>query len=329
MIPDDIRTLSMLDWLENDLLLDIKTFEPASGDASFRRYFRIFTAEQNFIVMDAPPDRENVAAFIKTANLLSQADVSVPTVYRQNLADGFLLLEDFGSKSYLNQLAPNTAPALYQKALASLLKLQTNVFLKTAGLPQYDHALLRRELDIFEEWFLGQMLDVVIAADLWEPVKNLLIESALEQPAVFVHRDFHSRNLMVLETNSPGILDFQDAVIGPITYDLVSLLRDCYIAWPQTEVDAWVGEYYQNLEQTGLVNSGLETFRRWFDLMGLQRHLKAIGIFARLNIRDQKPNYLQDIPRTLNYAVNVAGNYPELARFGDFLKQITLPDDLS
>lgn len=329
MIPEDLRTLSMLDWLENDLLLDIKTLEPASGDASFRRYFRVFTAEQNFIVMDAPPERENVAAFIKIANFLSQADVSVPTVFRQNLADGFLLLEDFGSTSYLQKLSLETAPALYQSALASLLKLQTNVFLRNTDLPRYDHALLTRELDIFEEWFLGELLDTTITPELWQPVKTLLIESALSQPAVFVHRDYHSRNLMVLETNSPGILDFQDAVIGPITYDAVSLLRDCYIAWPQPQIDAWLSGYYQNLTQAGLVTASLETFRRWFDLMGLQRHLKAIGIFARLDIRDQKPNYLNAIPRTLNYAVSVAAAYPELKAFGDFLEHIALPDDLS
>lgn len=313
----------MLDWLENDLLLAIQACEPASSDASFRRYFRIKAPNGQFIVMDAPPPQENVEPFVRIADLLTRSQVNVPTIFQQNLSEGFLLLEDFGSQCFLDQLNENTAADLYQTAFDSLFKLQTNT--PRSGLPAYDEPLLRRELAIFDDWFLAQSLDIAMPEPLRNTVHDILIASALEQPATCVHRDFHSRNLMVLDADSPGVIDFQDAVIGPVTYDLVSLLRDCYIAWPEQRVEQWMAQYYQRLRQAGLVDCDLNRFKRWFDLMGMQRHLKAIGIFSRLHIRDNKSGYLKDIPRTLNYVVDVCATYPELADFGRFLHEQVLP----
>lgn len=315
----------MLDWLQHDLLMTITSCEPASSDASFRRYFRIKGPEGQFVVMDAPPDKENIAAFIRVDRLLKASGVHVPEIYQQNLADGFLLLEDFGSVSYLDRLSCETSEPMYQSALDTLFRVQMNTAASTAALPTYDRVLLSRELGIFDEWFLTQWLDVEMPTALRESVHELLIASALEQPKIVVHRDYHSRNLMVLKEDSPGVLDFQDAVIGPVTYDLVSLLRDCYIAWPEMQVEQWRMRYYERIRAAQLIDCSPEQFRRWFDWMGMQRHLKAIGIFARLNLRDGKSGYLQDIPRTLNYVITQAEAYPELKEFGGFLRTTIVP----
>jgi len=325
MMPEDLRTISMLDWLENDLLLTVEHCEPASSDASFRRYFRVKTPEGQFIVMDAPPTKENIEPFIRIANLLTQSDVNVPAIFQQNLTDGFLLLEDFGSQCFLDRLSANNADDLYQTAFDSLFKLQTQTPLQNCGLPSYNEPLLRRELAIFNDWFLDQSLGITIPEQIWDTVQATLVESALEQPVICVHRDYHSRNLMVLDSDSPGVIDFQDAVIGPITYDLVSLLRDCYIAWPEQQVNQWMTQYFEQLRQSDLINCDLTQFKRWFDLMGLQRHLKAIGIFSRLHLRDSKSGYLNDIPRTLNYVAMVCAAYSELSEFNDFLQAEVLP----
>ena len=331
MMLDDLRTLSMLDWLENDLLLTIDSCEPASSDASFRRYFRVKAPEGQFIVMDAPPDKENIEPFIRVAGLMARSRVNVPKIYQQNLTDGFLLLEDFGSQCFLDQLNSHNATELYQSAFDSLFLLQTQTVIENCGLPEYNEPLLQRELGIFEDWFLNQWLDIQIPASIWEPVRTILVTSALEQPITCVHRDYHSRNLMVLNEDSPGVIDFQDAVIGPITYDLVSLLRDCYIAWPEQQVEKWMSHYYDRLLQAELIVCNPAQFKRWFDLMGMQRHLKAIGIFSRLHLRDGKSGYLDDIPRTLNYVKTICAAYPELVEFSDFLKNQVLPahDSLS
>lgn len=315
----------MLDWLENDLLLAINRCEIASSDASFRRYFRIHTEEGSFIIMDAPPDKEKIEPFMYVAALMKHAQLHVPEIFQHNLADGFLLLEDLGSRCVLDEINAQNVHTLYQTACASLLALQTNTNLASSQLPAYDEALLERELSIFEEWFLEQYLDIEIPADLWQNVRTILINSALEQPVTCVHRDYHSRNLMVLDDNDIGVIDFQDAVSGPITYDLVSLLRDCYVAWDTEQVDHWMTTYYQQLHAAQLINCELAQFKRWFDLMGMQRHLKAIGIFSRLNFRDNKPNYLNDIPRTLHYVTTQAAAYPELAEFSAFLNHSVLP----
>lgn len=344
MMPEDLRTISMLDWLENDLLLTITACAPASSDASFRRYFRVNTSgglldagniapieeqaeqhRQQFIVMDAPPDKENIEPFIRIAKLLEQSQINVPAIFQQNLTDGFLLLEDFGNQCFLDRLNETTADDLYQTAFDSLFRLQTQAPARDSGLPSYDEPLLHRELAIFDEWFLTQLLDVQIPAHIWETVRTILTSSALEQPRTFVHRDYHCRNLMVLDSDSPGIIDFQDAVIGPVTYDLVSLLRDCYIAWPEPQVEQWRQGYFERLQRAGVIDCTPAQFKRWFDLMGMQRHLKAIGIFSRLHLRDGKSNYLADIPRTLNYITTVCDAYPEFADFNAFLKDQVLP----
>ncbi|MDD5461145.1 MAG: phosphotransferase [Methylococcales bacterium] len=325
MMPSDLRTIAMFDWLENDLLLTIDFCEPASSDASFRRYFRIKSQQGQFIVMDAPPDKENTEPFVRIAELFKSSDINVPTIFQQNRTDGFLLLEDFGSQCFLDLLDANNAESLYQSAFDSLFKLQTGSDIQGCGLPDYNEELLLRELTIFDEWFLKQLLDIEIPVSLWETLRAFLVRSALEQPVSCVHRDYHSRNLMVLSNNSPGVIDFQDAVVGPITYDLVSLLRDCYIAWPEQQVEQWVARYYRRLLEGNLINCSLTRFQRWFDLMGLQRHLKAIGIFSRLHLRDGKSNYLNDIPRTLNYVTTVCATYPELADFNNFLHSHVCP----
>lgn len=325
MTTEDIRLQLMVDWLKNRLLLTLDSCEVASSDASFRRYFRIKTDKGQFIVMDAPPDKENIEPFIRIACLLTGFGVHVPRIFQQDLTNGFLLLEDFGSQCFLDQINNNNADLLYQSAFGSLLKLQTQTSIYNSKLSYYDEALLTRELTIFDEWFLGQFLDVAIPPSLWQTVRDLLVESALEQPRCCVHRDYHSRNLMILNNNSPGVIDFQDAVIGPVTYDLVSLLRDCYITWPKHKVEQWRISYYQQLLQTGLVDCIPEQFNRWFDLMGMQRHLKAIGIFSRLHLRDGKSAYLKDIPRTLDYVVRQTEAYSEFTRFNEFLLQNVLP----
>lgn len=321
----DTRAKLIVDWLENDLGLTLISFQPASSDASFRRYFRVRHTQGQHIVMDAPPELEDTAPFIKVARLFAQSQVNVPRIHQQNINQGFLLLDDFGGQCLLEHLNTDTATALYQPALQELLKLQRNTCPKTTDLPHYDAALLEKELSLFYDWFLQQLLGKTLPTQIQQPLNQLLIESALAQPQVCVHRDYHSRNLMYQENGSPGVIDFQDAVIGAITYDLVSLLRDCYIAWTQPQLDAWVSDYFQHLSAAKLLDCSLETFIRWFDLMGLQRHLKAIGIFARLHLRDNKSGYLADIPRTMQYVEQVCQKYPELSDFYSYLQQNVLP----
>ncbi|MDD1612978.1 MAG: phosphotransferase, partial [Methylococcaceae bacterium] len=286
---------------------------------------RVKGPEGQFVVMDAPPEKENVSAFIKVNQLLKAAGVHVPEIFAENLQEGFLQLEDFGSADFLSRVTTENAGTMYQVALESLFRLQTGTSISSCGLPAYDNALLVRELGIFDEWFLGQWLDVDMPSAIRGALHECLIASALEQPQICVHRDYHSRNLMVRGADSLGVLDFQDAVIGPVTYDLVSLLRDCYVAWPEQQVEDWMSGYYQRLLDAQLVDCSLEQFRRWFDWMGMQRHLKAIGIFARLHLRDGKPGYLKDIPRTLSYLLTQANAYTEFAAFGEFLRTKVLP----
>ncbi len=321
----DKRVNEIIHWLENDLKLTLSCFYVASADASFRRYFRVTTTTDSYIVMDAPPDKEDVVSFVCIARLFEQANIHTPHIYQQNKAQGFLLLEDLGDKSYLDVLTPDTADKLYQAAFDTLLNLHQHIDLKNCRLPSYDSDLLQTELEIFYQWFLQHWLNIDCPDSIRQTVNTVLIHSALEQPRFCVHRDFHSRNLMVLDNHSPGVIDFQDAVIGPVTYDLVSLLRDCYITWPQQRVEQWTKKYYHQLNDESIVDCDWDKFQRWFDLMGLQRHLKAIGIFTRLKFRDNKPDYMGDIPRTLDYIMQILDKYPELAEFSGFMKQTVLP----
>lgn len=320
------RANALLHWLVGDLGLEIDKLEPASSDASFRRYFRVHHAGGCHVVMDAPPDKENIAPFISNAALLQTAQIHVPGIFQQNLAQGFLLLEDLGRQCYLDCLNADNVDDLYQNALDTLFNLQSRIDVHVCGLPIYDQVLLGRELGIFYEWFLEKRLGLVLPVAVRQILEECLIDSALQQPKVCVHRDFHSRNLMVLERESkPGVIDFQDAVVGPITYDLVSLLRDCYIGWPESRVEGWLVQYHQRLILAAMVDVDFVQFKRWFDLMGLQRHLKAVGIFSRLHLRDDKPGYLADIPRTMDYVIDVCSHYPELGDFNIFLRQQILP----
>ena len=325
---NDDRAKAILDWLTNELKLDITLFEPASSAASFRRYFRVQYAQQSYIVMDAPPEKEDTAPFIKVAQLFSHAQVNVPQIIQQNTEQGFLLIEDFGAQCLLDCLNDSTAESLYKDALGSLITLQKNVSINRCDLPRYDADLLQAELQLFSDWFLAQQCKLSLSRaqqDIISSSNELLVDSALQQTQVCVHRDYHSRNLMHVATDNPGIIDFQDAVIGPISYDAVSLLRDCYISWPENRVEQFLMPYYQQLRQTGLIACEFKQFKRDFDLMGIQRHLKAIGIFSRLNIRDGKSVYLGDIPRTLNYVIRVSQHYPELEDFHAFLVDTVLP----
>jgi hypothetical protein len=325
MIPNDLRIITLLDWLENDCLLPVSSCEPASNDASFRRYFRVNIEGQTFVAMDAPPDKEDIVPFIEIATLLKQADVNTPAILQYNLEDGFILLEDFGSQWLLDALHVDTVEVLYHRALSDLLPFHTNKTLLQAPLPHYDEALLRLEMALFEEWFIERYLDDELPPALWENVQQMLVSSALEQPKVCVHRDYHSRNLMVLPSGELGVLDFQDAVLGALTYDLVSLLKDCYVCWPSDLVDGLLRNYFTQLVDAQVVNVDFSQFKRWFDLMGMQRHLKAIGIFARLHLRDEKSDYLNAIPRTLDYVIEVCGTYPQLHEFQHFLQQHIIP----
>lgn len=312
---NDLRMMTLLDWLENDCLLNVEKCESASNDASFRRYFRVTIDGENFIAMDAPPDKEDIVPFMKLATLFKQANVNTPALLQHNLDDGFILLEDFGSQWLLDELNNENATELYRRALTDLLPLATNEALLNADLPRYDEALLRREMALFEEWFVEQLLDDELPPDLWESVQEILIKSALEQPVVCVHRDYHSRNLMVLANGELGVLDFQDAVLGALTYDSVSLLRDCYIDWSDEKIEFWLRVYFEQLQAANVVECDFTQFKRWFDLMGMQRHLKVCGIFSRLHLRDEKSEYLKSIPRTLNYLLQVCGAYTELNEF--------------
>lgn len=293
-------------WLEQSGYRDYQ-LQRASEDASFRSYLRLEANGSSLIVMDAPPEQEPCDRFIDVAGRLRSAGLNAPEIIASNLQDGFLLLTDFGADDYLSRLNPQTESALYADALGALLTMQSRT--DAEGLPAYDEALLLREMDLFHDWFLGELLGIELdpaQQSLWQKTRQLLVDNALAQPKVFVHRDYHSRNLMALPRQNPGILDFQDAVYGPVTYDLVSLLRDCYIAWPSHRVEQLAGEYFESASKKGLLDVERPQFMRWFNLMGIQRHLKAVGIFSRLKIRDGKSGYLNDIPRTLGYIEQVS-----------------------
>ncbi len=295
--------------------LVISSLRPASADASFRRYFRVDGVDgASYIVMDAPPPQEDVRPFIKVAELFGATGVTVPTVLAQDVEHGFLLLSDLGSTTYLQLLNNDTAHKLYLDAIDALVLLQVQS--QPDVLPEYDRALLHRELMLFPDWYLNKHLGVTLTDDqttTLHKVFDVLLANNLAQPQVYVHRDYHSRNLMVLDKANPGILDFQDAVFGPITYDLVSLLRDAYVQWDEEMVLDWAIRYWERAKRAGLpVNSDIDAFYRDFEFMGLQRHLKVLGIFARLSHRDGKDAYLKDMPLVMEYVRKTAHRYIEL-----------------
>ena len=300
---------------------------PASADASFRRYWRFPYQGDTLIAVDAPPEHEDSARFARLARAFRNAGLNAPEVLAEDHEQGFLVVSDLGCRTYLQELEPRSADRLYGDAIAALIKLQRG--LPTDQLPVYDSAFLRRELDLFRQWLLAELLQIELSepdAEDLEQLFSLLIDNALEQPRVAVHRDFHSRNLMLTDAASPGILDLQDAVAGPLTYDLASLLKDCYIAWPRQCVLAWVQAYADQAQAVGLLSAADRSkLLRWFDLIGAQRHLKAAGIFARLAVRDGKRGYLADLPRTLGYLQELGPLYPALQPLATLISQRVVP----
>ncbi|MDT8429390.1 MAG: phosphotransferase [Pseudomonadales bacterium] len=321
--------------------------QAVSGDASFRRYFRLQIPAQvlqkaqlaglsaSYILVDAAPEHEDCQRFVLVADVLRRAGVYAPIVHEVDYLAGFMLLQDFGNALYLPALLqaqreqdPARADTLYGQAIATLLQLQEHT--DGSQFAPYDRKLLHTELMLFEHWYCRQLLGVELSAaeqTLLDRTFAWLEAAALSQPVVCVHRDYHSRNLMIRdadEASAPGVIDFQDAVHGPYTYDLVSLLRDCYIVWPQQQLSAWQMSYLHEARRRGILAASVsdKQFLRDFDLMGLQRHIKVIGIFCRLYLRDGKPGYLQDIPRVIDYVFAVAASYPELQEFVQWLRAL-------
>ncbi|VVP36832.1 N-acetylmuramate/N-acetylglucosamine kinase [Pseudomonas fluorescens] len=324
-MPDqDVRLQHLKVWLDEQLAILFAdqgwgavppaTLTAASSDASFRRYFRWEGAGRSFVVMDAPPPQENCKPFVDIAFLLAKSGINVPKIYAEDLERGFLLLNDLGNKTYLDVIDSENADALFSDALQALLAFQQLPMV--APLPSYDVALLRRELELFPEWYVKRELGVELDStqqQQWQRISDLLIDSALAQPKVLVHRDYMPRNLMLSEPN-PGVLDFQDAVYGPVTYDVTCLFKDAFLSWPEERVRGWLESYWQQASALNIpVQPDFEDFLRASDLMGVQRHLKVIGIFARICHRDGKPRYLADVPRFFSYIEAVIARRSELA----------------
>jgi aminoglycoside/choline kinase family phosphotransferase len=332
-LPTDNRLVDLQQWLMRELGLASGELSVASADASFRRYFRWQDQAGGVsrIVMDAPPEHESLEAYLDIARLLRSIDVHVPEIFAVDQGRGYVLLEDLGTTPYLAALRePGRAPALYASAQLALSRMQQHLAIESLSLPLYDAATLQREMDLMPEWFCARHLGLKLTPadeECLQSAMSLLIQMALEQPRVFVHRDYHSRNLMVLARGGPGVIDFQDAVIGPIAYDLVSLFKDCYISWPRADVEHWVRDYRSHLLACGrrdLAGSAQE-FLCWFDFMGVQRHLKVLGIFARLHWRDGKSGYLADLPLTLEYLLDTCARYASLQSLARWLSKRVVP----
>lgn len=329
-LPD--RAELRLQWTRQALGDDSASLRRASNDASFRSYWRTTSAGRDWIVMDAPPDREDIRPWLDVAGRLGRASLHVPEIQAADPQRGFVLMEDLGDRILLPELNGTTADRLYGQALDALLAMQQHA--DTEGLPDYDEARLVAEMELMPEWFLKRHLGFIPECEQWDVVESAfraLVTSAQAQPQVFVHRDYHSRNLLVTERDPPGVIDFQDAVRGPVTYDLVSLLRDCYIEWPDARVQAWAGDYRAKLAAAGIRVPDEQAFLRAFDLMGLQRHIKVLGIFCRLWYRDGKAGYLQDLPLVWKYTREVGRRHPETAALVDLVeaaigdREITVP----
>lgn len=316
------RKQALCQWLEGLVKSSDFTLESASEDASFRSYYRLKTASRNFIVMDAPPTHEDCEPFVKVQKILSKQQVHVPAIHGFSAEQGFMLLDDFGQVLLLDVLSEDSVNDLYNKAIDELLLIQSTPISNTV--PEYNRELLSTELNLFNDWFIEKHLGLQLNEAQQEVLKSafeILIGNALEQPQVLVHRDYHSRNIMLCDGRA-GIIDFQDAVIGPITYDLASLLKDCYIAWPKETVHQFIELYLTKYQNKFNQELDFSTFLKWFDLMSAQRHMKAIGIFCRLNYRDGKKHYLYDIPRTMNYLLETCDNYEELSDLKQLLSEI-------
>lgn len=330
----DTRLQLLTDWVRQFPGFERCKAEPVSGDASFRRYFRVWQrVGQNeprpFIVMDAPPEHEDCVPFVAIARHWQRQGVAVPGIVQADLKQGLLLLEDFGDQLMLAQLTDDSADRLYRNALDELTLIARQTSPADYSLPPYDARLLEREMALFPDWLLERQLGMNLENSekaLLDTTFSMLRESALAQPEVTVHRDYHSRNLLVRPGEArPGVIDFQDAVTGPVTYDVVSLLKDCYVQWPEGRICDWLEVFRQSSLEAGLHRADRETFRQWFELMGMQRHLKAAGIFARLSIRDGKHSYLNDIPRTVQYLIVASSRQPALRHFHEWLSDRVMP----
>ena len=340
MPEQDLRLQQLEVWLDEQLPILFNaqgwgavppaTLTAASSDASFRRYFRWEGGAHTFIVMDAPPPQENCKPFVDIAHLLAKSGINVPKIYAEDLPRGFLLLNDLGQKTYLDVIDDKNADQLFADAIDSLLAFQQLPM--DAPLPSYDVALLRRELELFPEWYVRRHLGIELDTRqqaLWQRASDQLIDSALAQPKVLVHRDYMPRNLMISEPN-PGVLDFQDAVYGPVTYDITCLFKDAFLSWPQARVRQWQRDYWERAQQAGIpVQADFDEFLRASDLMGVQRHLKVIGIFARICHRDGKPRYLADVPRFFAYIEAVLAERPELSDLAELLTSLRAPTEAS
>ncbi len=317
-------------WVENTLGVQRAELRPASTDASFRRYFRFDTPLASMILMDAPPENEDCRPYVAVSDLLEEAGIHVPTIHGRDFDSGFLLLEDLGSCSYLDALDDDSAPALYGDALETLLAMQERV--PTGSVPEYDTELVARELLLFSEWFLRRHLDIDTGGSngkILSAAYSFLVEHFEQQSRVFVHRDYHSRNLMRTRERNPGVIDFQDAVAGPAAYDVVSLLRDVYVEWPEERVEQWMRDYHGMALSRGVpVNTDIAGFLRAADCIGAQRHLKIAGIFCRLYYRDGKSDYLRDIPLTLRYLMAECARQPELAALAELLEDLDVMETL-
>ena len=316
----DKRREDLQEWVSRSTAGEVQSMTALAGDASFRRYFRANLADGGSLVaMDAPPGKEDTSAFLRVQQMLQRMGILVPYVVAENAAQGFLLMADLGDRTWLEVLNEDNVDKYYTRAIDTLIRIQVNGRAEVSQLPEYDRDLLLREMTLFRDWYLrkrvGMQLGSQDMADLSEAF-DYLADAALAQPRVFVHRDFHSRNLIVTPGGRPGVVDFQDAVHGPVTYDLVSLLRDCYVAWPRQRVEGWALDYLHKARKAGLVEMQDKEFLQAFYTMGVQRHLKAVGIFARLRHRDGKPGYLADIPRTLAYIRQYTARCEPLAGLG-------------
>jgi N-acetylmuramate 1-kinase len=326
------RAAARLAWTRQVLGDETLTLESASADASFRSYWRTHHEGRSWIVMDSPPAQEDPRPWLAIGKRLSDAGLHVPSVHATDLQQGFLLIEDLGNALYLPALNDATADTLYSDAMLALLRMQTHM--DFSDLPPFDHDVLLRGLQVMPEWFLGRHLQHAPDRTEQQVLDNafsIVIDNALEQPRCFVHRDFHSRNLLIVDDNSPGVIDFQGALAGPVTYDLASLLRDAYIAWPHERVEAWVESYRLRLIDARIIDASVDRarFLRWFDLTGLHRHIRVLGQFYRLWYRDGKPGYLADVPRIYHYVVSIARKYPELHDFASLLEQHAQGRDLT
>ena len=328
-IPDE-RKLQLNRWVAHELQCEQESIqlESIASDAGFRRYFR-FQNPSQWLAVDAPPQTEDSRQFVALARYLAEHNVHTPSIRAADEHEGFLLVEDFGDELLHRQLKMGNATQLYRQAFKSLLNLQSCPD-NPALIPRYDRALLRRELEIFSEWFVEKLLAYQLDPaehELLDQLFSKLENSALEQPQTLVHRDFHSRNLIVRHDHSLGVIDFQGALWGGCTYDVVSLLRDCYISWPRELVTGLALEYREAAVNANLLDDAIEEalYLRWFDWLGLQRHIKVLGIFARLNLRDNKSNYLKDLPLVIHYTLDVAQTYPELEAFAEWFSARLLP----